>query len=240
MAYVSAAKGYLVGGYNWGLTATLDTFCYEPEYTWNYEVGLKSTWLDNKLLANLSLFYITIDDKQVSELHPTIAATTITNAAEATSQGFELQLQARLLPGLDIFGGFGYTEAKFDEFNATVWNETGNALTEKDYKGNYLPYAPKYTYNLGMQYRAECGLFARADLLGTGSFYGDAANQAKQNAYTTVNFQLGYEFDSFDFRLWIKNAFDENYLTFISPFQNTIVGIDGPPQTFGFTVSYKF
>lgn len=240
MAYASAAKGYLVGGYNWGLTGTPETFCFDPEYTWNYEVGLKSTWLDNKLVVNLSVFYISIDDKQVSELHPTIAATTITNAAEATSQGFELQLQAKPLPGLDIFGGFGYTEAKFDKFNATVWNDAGDALTTKNYEGNYLQYAPKYTYNIGAQYRGKCGIFARADLLGTGAFYGDAANKAEQSSYMTVNLQLGYEAKSLDFRLWMKNAFDEEYLTFLSPFQQTTVGIDGPPQTFGATLTYRF
>ena len=149
MAYASAAKGYLVGGYNWGLTGTPDIFCYDPEYTWNYEAGIKSNWFGNKLMVNLSAFYINIDDKQVSELHPTIAATTITNAAEATSKGFELQVKAKPLHGLDIFGGFGYTEAKFDKFNATVWNDTGSELIEKDYSGNYLQYAPKYTYNFG-------------------------------------------------------------------------------------------
>jgi iron complex outermembrane receptor protein len=70
-----------------------------------------------------------------------------------------------------------------------------------------------------MQYRAECGLFARADLLGTGSFYGDAANQAKQNAYTTVNFQLGYKFDSFDFRLLQTSKFIAQPLIPVKPFQ---------------------
>ena len=240
MAYASAAKGYLVGGYNWGMTSTVETFCFDPEYTWNYEVGLKSTWFDNKLMVNLAAFYISIDDKQVSVLHPTIAVTTISNAAEATSKGFELQVQAKPLPGLDIIGGFGYTEAKFDAFNATVWNDAGTALITKDYAGNYLEYAPKYTYNLSAQYRAPFGLFARADLLGTGPFYGDAANKAEQSSYMTVNLQLGYESEHFGFKVWMMNAFDEEYLTFLSPFQNSIVGIDGPPRTFGATLTCRF
>ena len=240
MVYASAAKGYMVGGYNWGLTGTIDTFCFDPEYTWNYEVGVKSKWLDNKLMANLSVFYISIDDKQVSELHPTIAATTITNAAEATSKGFEFQLQAKPLSCLDIFGGFGYTEATFDKFNATVWNSTGTALTTKNYEGNYLTYAPKYTYNFGAQYTADSGIFARADFLGTGPFFGDAANKAEQNSYMTVNLQLGYKTNTLDFVLWMKNAFDEEYLTFLSPFRQSMVGIDGPPQTFGASLTYRF
>ena len=240
MAYASAAKGYLVGGYNWGLTGTSEIFCFDPEYTWNYEAGLKSKWWGNKLAVNLSAFYINIDDKQVSELHPTIAATTITNAAEATSKGFELQVRANPLVGLEVFGGFGYTEAKFDKFEATVWDDSGTSLTEKDYSGNHLQYAPEYTYNFGVQYRAESGFFARADFIGTGPFYGDAANEAKQEAYMIVNFQAGWETEFFDFRLWVMNAFDENYLTFLSPFQQSIVGIDGPARTVGADITVRF
>ena len=240
MAYASVSKGYLVGGYNWGMTGTLDTFSYEPEYTWNYETGIKSTWLNDKLLANLSVFYISIDDKQVSELHPTIAMTTITNAAKAHSQGVELEVQAKPLRGLDLSAGFGYNEAQFDRFTATVWNDAGTALVTKNYADNDLPYAPEYTYHVSAQYRGLQGFFARADLLGTGPFYGDAANKAEQDAYETVNLHLGYEWEHFDLTLWVENIFDKQYCTFLSVFQNEIVGIDGPPRTFGVTGVWRF
>lgn len=240
MAYASASKGYLVGGYNWGLTGTLETFTYEPEYTWNYETGIKSSWLNDRLMANLSVFYISIDDKQVSELHPTIAMTTITNAAKAHSQGLELELTARPLHGLDLSAGFGYNEARFDRFMATVWNDAGTAQVKKDYKDNYLPYAPKYTYNLSAQYRSLNGLFARADLLGTGPFYGDAENEAEQKAYEILSLRVGYEWNDFDLSFWIENVFDAQYCTFLSPFQQSIVGIDGPPRTFGATFTWRY
>ena len=240
MVYASASKGYLVGGYNWGLTGTREMFSYEPEYTWNYETGIKSTWLNDKLMANLSVFYISIDDKQVSELHPTIAMTTITNAAKAHSQGLELQVKAMPFKGFELSAGFGCNEAKFDRFMATVWNDEGTALMKKDYKNNYLPYASKYTYNASAQYRGMNGFFARADLLGSGSFYGDAANKAEQKAYVTVNLRLGYEWENFDLSLWVENVFDEQYCTFLSVFQQSIVGIDGPPRTFGATAVWRF
>ena len=238
MAYASAAKGYMPGGFNWGITGTRETFTYEPEYTWNYETGIKSTWLNQKLMLNLSAFYIRMDDKQVSQLHPTIAVTTISNAAEAHSKGIELQVEARPLQGLDLFAGLGVNQAKFDDFTAVV-TENGS-LVQKDYSGNYLTYAPKYTFNLGLQYRIPQGIFGRIDLLGTGPFYGDAANKARQEGYEIVNLRLGYEWKSLEVSLWGENIFDQEYLTFIAPFSNSIIGYDGTPRCVGMTVAYRF
>ena len=243
MTYVSVSKGYITGGYNPYCTQnpTEKTFTFDPEYTWNYEAGIKTSWLENKLMANLAIFYIDIKDKQVSEVDMDTMTTTITNGAKAHSQGIELELQARPIRGLDLFAGFGYTEAKFDDFTATEWNPTYTALVQKDYEGNYLQYAPKYTYNLGVQYRHESGFFGRADLLGTDKFYGNYANTAEQEAYETVNVRLGYEREHLDLILWARNLFDKEYLTYVTPGgAGYDVGLDGPPQTFGATVTYRF
>lgn len=136
---------------------------------------------DIHLLANLSLFYIRIDDKQVSQVDGDSMQSVINNAAEAHSQGIELNLKAEPVQQLTFFAGFGCSESKFDEFTSTEWNETMSALVQNDYKGNYLQYAPKYTYNLGFQYRHPAGLFAGGDIHGSDRFYGDYANRAEQS-----------------------------------------------------------
>lgn len=239
MTYVSASKGYIVGSYNYCMFPAQETFSFDPEYTWNYEAGIKTSWLDNKLIVNLAIFYIDIDDKQVSEVDLNTSTVAITNAAKAHSHGVELELQARPIQGLDIFAGFGYAEAKFDDFTALEWNDTYTALVQKDYKNNYLPYAPQYTYNLGVQYRHPSGFLGRVDFLGKDKFYGNYANTAEQKAYQTVNLRLGLEGEHFDFILWGKNVFDEEYVTYVAPYGYD-VGVDGPPQTFGATVTYRF
>ncbi|QTA92561.1 TonB-dependent receptor [Desulfonema magnum] len=241
MVYTSASKGYLVGGYNWLMNPTSETFDYDSEYTWNYELGIKTTCLKGKLIANLSVFYTDIEDKQVTEFDADTSSNTVTNAANAHSQGVEFQVRTMPVQGLEIVAGFGYTQAKFDEFKATEWNDTHTALIENDYEDKYLPYAPEYTYNLGIQYRSANGLLCRADLLGTDRYYGDIGNLSEQDAYQTVNLRLGYEKESFDFYLWAENLFDEEYLTYVAPFdKNSHVGFDGPPRTLGATLTYRF
>ncbi|WP_321417569.1 TonB-dependent receptor [uncultured Desulfobacter sp.] len=72
-------------------------------------------------------------------------------------------------------------------------------------------------------------------------FYGNYANTAKQDAYQTVNLRLGYEGERYDIVLWCKNLFDEEYLTYVASSGSSYsVGVDGMPQMFGLTVTYRF
>ena len=241
MAYTSAARGYLAGGFNWLKTPVSETFTYDAEYTWNYEVGLKTSWLNGKLMANLALFYTEIDDKQVAEYDSTTYLNVVTNAASAHSQGLELEVRALPARGLELFAGVGLNQSEFDTFMATEWNAAKTALRETDYSGNDLPYAPRFTFNAGAQYRALSGFFCRADILGSGRFYGDAENTVSQSSYATVNLRLGYETERFDIYLWTKNLFDKEYLTYISPYGSAgNIGLDGAPLTAGLTLVLRF
>ena len=243
MAYASASKGYLAGGYNYFFGTGLENFTYDSEYTWNYEMGTKTSWLDNRLMANLSLFYIDMEDKQVIEwVGGTIQK--IENAAEAHSMGVELELQARLMQGLDLFAGFGYMEAEFDDWTATEvvgYNPDWSPIMGTyNYEGKDLPNAPEYTYNIGVQYRHLSGFFGRVDLLGTGDIYGDAKNKTKVDAYQLVNLRLGYEREDFDIIFWCKNLFDEDYEAWKMAWGADEFGIEGEPRMFGATVTYRF
>lgn len=237
MLYGSVSKGYLSGGYNF-MNQSTDSFHYDPEYTWNYESGIKTSWLANRLMANLSIFYIEIEDKQVADMDISTHVTTISNAGEAHSSGLELQFKAKPVQGLDLFAGFGYNASKFDKYTATVKN--GPTGTMQDLKNNSLPYAPEYTYNAGIQFRSANHFFYRADIFGTDKFYGNAANDCKQDGYQTVNLTIGYESNAFDIYLWAKNIFDEEYSTWIVAVGQDTMGRDGAPQTFGLTASYRF
>jgi iron complex outermembrane receptor protein len=240
MAYFSVSKGYLTGGYHYSGATSKDNFTYDPEYTWNYEIGLKTSWWDNKVVANLAAFYIDMKDKQVSEWNPNSGVSQITNAAKAHSMGAELELQARPVQGLELIAGIGYLKAKVDDWIATEWNSDHTALVQYDYKDKYLPNVPKYTYNFGVQYRHSTGLLGRVDLLGTGSFYGDAKNKLKLRGYELVNLRAGYEGEHVDVILWCKNLFDKHYQTMQVEWAPNTITIDGDSRMFGATVTYRF
>ena len=199
MTYVSTSKGYRSGGFNHYATDP-QYYSYDAEELWSYEIGVKSVFLDNRLILNGSVFYMDITDMQVDEaISPTAFYTT--NAAEATAKGVELEMTARVSDGLSLMAGFGYSDIEFDTFKDVLG----------DYKGNKTPYAPEYTFNIGAQYRHPSGFFARADLIGYGKMYLDKTNQYARDAYEIVNAKIGYEAEHFDVYLYAKNIFDEEY-----------------------------
>ncbi len=248
MGYASISKGYTSGDFNTSSTSVLgDPF--DAEYSWNYEAGLKSGWLDNRLILNLAAFYIDWKDKQVFTCTEYMTSI-IKNAAESTILGFEIEALARPVRGLEIVGGFGYTDAEFDEFTEPIYDPmTGAKIGEKSYKDKQLPQAPEYSYNLAVQYRYPLSnsktLFSRLELQGVGDFYYDFDNEIKESNYEIVNARLGYEGEykgrGFELYLWAKNIFDEEYAS--SAFGSEMMGWfgrAGDPQTFGITLTGRF
>lgn len=240
MAYASITRGFLTGGFNYFSAVNKNTYTYDPEYTWNYEVGLKSAWLDNRMTVNLSGFYIPIKDKQVVSWDPVSMSSEILNASEAYTFGAELEVMARPAQGWQVFGGFGATKAKLG--NCILPEAAGGSY---DYTGKRLPDVPSYTYNLGTQYNHTSGYFGRVDLLGVGDFTGDLKNVSKENGYRLVNLKIGKEWLHGSVYAWCDNIFAERYHKSVFAWDMTGSGndrqaIDGAPRTFGIGGSVTF
>lgn len=231
MTYASVAKGFRSGGFNFVVTDPAD-IPFDPEYSWNYEVGLKSSWLDKRLIVNLAAFYIQLKDQQVLQTIPPAAYIT-RNAGESYSRGFEVELMTRPVNGLEFVAGFGYTDAKFEDYK--------DELAGEIYDDNRIYFVPEYTYNLAAQYRHTSGLFGRLELQGVGKTYFDAGNTEKEGAYQLVNARIGYEWEHFDIYLWAKNLLDEEYIS--SAFDmggGNWLGHGGDPLTCGITLTGRF
>ncbi len=227
MPYVSVSRGYKSGGFN---IKTEPGDAYDSEYTWSYEAGLKSEWLDKRLQVNMAAFLIKWDDMQV-EIPDSIGLDyTIVNAGKATSQGLEFELKARPLQGWEITGGMGFTRAVFDEY----------IRDGEDMSGNRVPNVPGFSAQIGSSYHFSNGLFASADYQRTGSMHWDAENTKKQGAYQTVNAKLGYEGEHYELYLWGKNLFDAVYVTRAFKMNNTWYGRAGDPMTFGIGGALRF
>ena len=152
--YVSVAKGYKAGGFNtqmfsdvlqqkmmneMGFGTVYDAdkvVSYEPEYSWNYELGGHFSCMEGAVRGDFALFYIDCRDQQLT-IFPegTTTGRMMTNAGRTRSFGGELSLQVSPWQNLDINAAYGYTNAKFVRYNDG----------KTDYKGNYLPYAPQHT-----------------------------------------------------------------------------------------------
>ncbi|NEP58611.1 MAG: TonB-dependent receptor [Symploca sp. SIO2G7] len=203
---------------------------FAAERSWNFEIGLESSWLDDRLGVNLAAFYNPVDDYQVVSFDPaSLLPVEIVNA-DASISGFELEVRATPFDGFDITAGFGLTDASFIDYP-----------DRPDLEGNALPFAPEFTYNLGLQYRSPSGIFGRIELAGLGTTFYEETNTLRQDPYAIVNARLGYEFDQYGVYLFANNLFDTEYTTFqFSSFGGTTIGLYGVPATFGIQFRARF
>ncbi|MBM9616739.1 TonB-dependent receptor [Desulfobulbus rhabdoformis] len=224
--YATISKGYRSGGFNnWKSDEYSQT--YDPETLYSYEIGVKGVSFDGKLIWDTSLYYMDITDMQV-DVYLDASTTYKTNAAEATSMGVEASLRYQVARGLNLFAGFSYNNTEFDEYN--------NGFT--DYSGKKTTFSPEYNYNFGVQYRADQGYYASADISGYGDMYLDTDNEYKRPAYEVVNAKIGYEAENFDIYLYAKNLFDREYD--IEGHYYGVYSYYSQPREIGMSLTYRF
>lgn len=224
MAYTTIAKGYRPGGLNYRANSEAE-LRFGEEKTWSYEVGLKSSWLDNRLIANLSVFHNDVNDYQVLQFDETGTFGSVNNI-DVKATGVEFELKAKPATGLDLIASVGYVDSKYKNYL--------NSDTGVDLSDNQVPFAPQFTYSLAAQYRSKGGLFVRAGLSGYGITYFDDENQIKQEPYALVNARIGYEAEKYGIYLYANNLFDTRYITsgFLFPVPDGTAGF-GDPVTYG-------
>lgn len=242
LTYIKYSKGYKAGGFNNSISSTGSAIAFEPEKLDAYELGLKSTWLDNTLRVNAAVFHMEYDDKQESAFVTGVGFVQ-TNAGEATSDGAELEVQYLLLDTWSVYGSVGYTDAQYDEY---VIDEDENN------NGNDLTRAPEWTANIGTQVEWRYtdylhGMF-RLDYSYQDESFTRASNdpffKAGEQNIVNARLQVSDAEKTWQATLWGRNLTDDDSI-------NTI---DGPstfffdtyhysliaPRTYGVELQYNF
>jgi len=149
MAYARFAQGYRSGGFNsTGLT-------YDPETVNAWELGLKSLGWQRRLSVNGAVFLYDYKDLQRDVVGPSSTPPfyieAVRNAARAKIGGAELEVTAVPFTALTLRSSIGYLNARYDQYVDYVPNAEGS-LTAVDNSALRLPYAPKWTVNVGADY----------------------------------------------------------------------------------------
>lgn len=213
LLYASAAKAVKVGGFN-VVTATgailPEERTYDPETSWTYELGVKTTWLGGNLVFNADVFRIDWTDQIVRALGQTFAVLNA-NAGETTSQGFETELRYRPMPGLEFSGGLAYVDAQYDRYTFGALAALGlNPVLD----GVQLQYVSKWQANGVVQYRGP--ITDRLDFFGRADIGYQSRQSAVQpansfiGAATTVNLRAGFDYDNLQVRFFVENLTEED------------------------------
>ena len=146
------ARGVRSGGYNVrNASRTIPPGPYDPELQDAFELGLKSDWFDNRLLANGTVFYNTIRSMQrdVFLTDPIVASVQVTrNTADATIKGFELELAGVVADEWVLFANAGYTDGRYDEI---FFDLDGGGIGDSDLR-LAIPRLSPWSYALGVTY----------------------------------------------------------------------------------------
>jgi iron complex outermembrane receptor protein len=253
-AYASYGVGFRSGGFNSiGSEATVNgTFGsyptapenvrdeFDKEVTDTYEIGMKSTWLDNRLRVNAAAFYTEIDDYQFFNFFagPFGLLRVVTNIDEVEIYGAEIDFAWAFNEYLTFSGGYGFIDTEIEENKNRPYTE-----------GNDLPYAPEASGALSLDFRApvfgDLEWSTRLDYQYVGAtwfhtvqenqtqnFFTDLSDiygvpgfgfgpsdysRTERDDYWTMNLRGGISGENWSIIAWSNNVTDEDYLEEVIP-----------------------
>lgn len=240
MIYAQAAKGYRIGLVN---TAAADPISHQaiplassPDRLWNYELGTKNTFLDDRLIANLAIYHIDWSNIQLDQLTVPSGINYIANAGSAHVDGGELAVEYKPAPEWDVGGSLNILSSRLDQVAANVAARKGDRLPGSA-PVNLVGYA-QYTRPVG----ADMAIFARIDAKYVGSEYADLDNATSltYGKYAGVDVRTGLDWSNYALTLFVENLADGDGK--VSAFESLTmpVAIRQKPRTFGMTLDAKF
>lgn len=261
MIYARAATGYKAPGINSRPIAFPEIpRVFREETSLNYELGVKSTWFDNRLQGNLALFHNNFDDLQQVAANPPAGqpssiGTFVQNAGELENKGVELEYIAQPVNWLSLNGAFTYLQSEYKEFVGAPCPVIGNIPRDPsnprfcDFTGFPNSDTPEWRMNhtasVEFPLSAQINWNARATWSYSGDHYINSAldERSFQDAYSLISASIGIEGADglWEASLWGQNLTDEMYLTSTSQpslagvvgTQGSMVGRFNRPRTFG-------
>lgn len=242
-AYGLVSRGFKGGGFNSGPRIPVDRRVYEPEYQWNFEVGIKSTWLNNRLTADVAVFHALRRDAQLKlaiqdDPADPLSFTFLTeSSARARDTGTELESRYRLTSWLQLIGSGSLLHTDYTDVP-----EENAGLLHRDQS-----HAPEWQYSTGALITPTENTFLRVGISGKGAFYFDDSHDVRSDPYHLVNVAVGVREGRWSWTIWARNVFDENYAERGFFFGNEPPNYEnkkyiqrGDPAQVGTTVTYKF
>ena len=220
-AYARVAKGYRPGGPNFipaGAPAGFPSE-FQSDTLVSYELGLRAETSDRKAALDASVYYLDWDDILILSTAQSAAGPVgvNSNGGAARTMGFELTGTFRPLRGLNIVANAAYVDAELRD--DTIPPEGGLNLVG-GLKGDTLPYAPKFSSNLSVDYEWSLNDHVDAYVGGNVRFVGDQVagfstayraafdSRIEIDSYTTMDLRAGADFGRFSVQAYVRNLFD--------------------------------
>jgi outer membrane receptor protein involved in Fe transport len=208
MAYASIARGYKAGGFNTDGTLDADLREFGEEFLIEYELGIKSSLLENKLHLKAAVFHDDRQDQQVKSSEGRIRVNGSTefvdfvgNAAEGSNNGMELEAVWYPSEQLGLTASLGLLDATFDSF---VNSEN------QDLSGRDQAHAPGYMAHLAADYNLGAWSLS-VSLDAKDDFYFSDSHNVQSDPYELLNLNLSYSGERWSLSFWGRNLTNQDY-----------------------------
>lgn len=237
--FANYSKGYKPGGFN-GSTAIANgrpaDEAFRQEESLNYEVGMKSTWMDRRLLLNVSVFKMEIDDMQLTTpiLSGTGAVTSLaTNQGDGEIKGIEIESRFVATENLSLGLTYALADTAFtngcDDFQFQITSGGGilnpnnpadpsrnlNGLGSCSIVGNPFPLSAKHTGSVTADYLrpvfgGDYRLYVNTDLSYSSKRNLQVHNTAYTGSATLLGARVGLETDEWRLGIYGRNVLNED------------------------------
>ena len=208
----------------------------------SYEAGFKSTWNNGTIRFNGSAFYYDYSDLQVFAfvIVGGIGFSTISNAADASISGAELELQWLPTDNLSVNLGLGLLDTEYKDF----------VIASGDFSGNKITMSPEVTFNGLIQYDIHLGdagvVTLQTDFNYQDEVFFDALNNPllRENSYWIWNARASWSSanDHWEVAAFGRNLGDKEYMVYA--FDLSFFGFNeemiGTPRSYGIDATYRF
>jgi len=189
-----------------GYTSADQTKSYKSDRLWNYELGAKTAWLDNRLTVNAAGFFIKWDQiQQMVALRCGFQFRANSGAAEI--KGAELELHARPVRNLDLSLGAGYQRARITK---------ASPLLPTLRVGDRVYQVPDWTGNAAVTYIVPLGEERSIVATASWTYTGDAVSATVdpdhprvRPSYDILDARVAYRFGPYEAAIVGKNLADK-------------------------------
>lgn len=217
-------------GFYDGTNISTSTDSVDSDNLESIELGVKTDLLQGRLTINSSIYRNKWKNIPITIRAECLAGIDV-NAAEATTQGFEIESTLDINSNLSIKLGTSYTDSELSK------------NTEFGAKGERLPGSPKYNTTLGVNYNffmMGTDAYIEGDYSYVGGFYNSLDEEGiEAGKYHQLNISAGLIFENLSLQLFGKNLTDSDEFIWIDNVFPDNRAHRLLPRTFGFSIGYS-
>ncbi len=248
--YANITKGFRLGSENRPVPLTVATEqdfanlgisgapnAYAPDKLWNYEIGAKSRFFDNRLSVNVSAYYIDWSNIQQDIFLPISGFDFETNFGSAESYGSEIEIKGKVTPTITLGLSGGYTHATLTTAEPTLGISAGQKIEGvPDWNTTFTG---EYDFSVAGRFDA----FVRGAWNWVGASHGTLVKtdpDYQRPVYDTIDASVGADFGAWEVSLFGKNLGNNDKVIQRPNVQGVDEGYRLRPLTIGMAISGKF